>query len=129
MSLLKRILRSTLSENSQHNLIRLKLSLTGDRVKKASLFVVATKDKRGLEIGGPSGIFQDHGILPIYRNLGQLDNCVFAHTTIWEGQRGEGRTFKYHSGRPPGNNFIREATDLHGIENSSYDFVLSSHNL
>jgi hypothetical protein len=38
----------------------------------------------GLEIGGPSSIFQKRRILPIYPIIGSLDNYNFADGTIWK---------------------------------------------
>lgn len=86
------------------------------------------ENKCGLEIGGPSGIFRDAGALPLYRYVAALDNCVFAGQTIWD-ERPEGMTFSYHPRKPLGRNFIKDATDLSGIGNSTYDFILSSHAL
>jgi SAM-dependent methyltransferase len=83
----------------------------------------------GLEIGGPSKAFQDDGMLPLYRYVESLDNCVFAMETIWEGSRAEGLAFSYHPRKAKGFNFIRETTNLHGIPERRYDFVLSSHSL
>jgi SAM-dependent methyltransferase len=93
------------------------------------LFRVQVENRLGLEIGGPSGIFADSGALPIYRYVASLDNCVFAGETLWEGVRAEGQTYTYHRRKAKGFNFIREATDLRGITDHAYDFVLSSHNL
>ena len=98
-------------------------------VKSSSLFRAEVESKYGLEIGGPSGPFRDTGILPLYRYAAGLDNCVFAAETLWEGRRSEGQTFSYHPAKPNGFNFIREATDLYGVADHRYDFVLSSHNL
>ncbi len=92
-------------------------------------FYNGVKNRAGLEIGGPSEVFGDTGILPLYRYIRSLDNCVFSPETIWEGQRSEGQTFIYHPRKPKGFNFIRESTNLQGIENSSYEFVLASHTL
>jgi SAM-dependent methyltransferase len=103
--------------------------VTGIRVKSRRQFRAEVEDKYGLEIGGPSGSFLDTGILPLYRHIAGLDNCVFAAETLWEGRRPEGRTFTFHSQKSSGFNFVREATDLHGIADQTYDFVLSSHNL
>ena len=86
-------------------------------------------DKVGLEIGGPSGNFRDSGILPLYRYTSRVDNCVYSSETIWEGNQSEGPTFAYHPMKNNGLNFIREATDLHGLPDNSYDFILSSHSL
>lgn len=101
----------------------------GWRVKDQPIFRSVVEDAFGLEIGGPSGVFADSGALPLYRNIAKLDNCVFARKTVWEGDRAEARTFCFHPKKPQGFNFIREATDLSGIADQTYDFILSSHNL
>lgn len=101
----------------------------GRYVKSQKQFRAQVENKFGLEIGGPSAAFGDAGVLPLYRSLAGLDNCVFSLETIWEGRRVEGWTYFYHPRRANGFNFIREATDLHGIGEHRYDFVLSSHNL
>ena len=110
-------------------LIRIARRITGIRVKNHARFRAVTDQKAGLEIGGPSGAFRDAGILPLYKDVGSLDNCVFSTTTTWEGTRTEGRTFQFHPKKPLGFNYIREATGLTGIGDRSYDFVLSAHNL
>jgi SAM-dependent methyltransferase len=83
--------------------------------------------KCGLEIGGPSHLFETR--LPIYRDIQSLDNCVFAEETHWEGTRGPGATFHFDRRKRTGNNFITEGSTLEGIADAAYDFVLSSHNL
>jgi SAM-dependent methyltransferase len=85
--------------------------------------------KRGLELGGPSPIFRRRGALPVYARVGRLDNCNFSGHTIWEGAIAAGQTYRYHKRRPPGRQYIAEATDLQAIPAGSYDFVLSSHTL
>jgi SAM-dependent methyltransferase len=92
-------------------------------------FRAQVANKFGLEIGGPSPAFGDAGELPLYRFIAGLDNCVFSLQTIWEGKRSEGETYFYHPKKAKGFNFIREATDLTGIAEHAYDFVLSSHSL
>jgi SAM-dependent methyltransferase len=80
--------------------------------------------KRGIEIGGPSPeIFGPH----IYPAITSLDNVNFK--TTWEGSIQEGNTFVFHPSRPPGRQYIREATALVDIPSASYDFLLSSHTL
>lgn len=101
----------------------------GRRVASQSRFQVEVENKVGLEIGGPSSVFGNAGELPIYRHLAALDNCVFSTDTIWEGKRREGRSFIYQSHKEKGFNFIREATNLHGIAGHAYEFILSSHSL
>jgi len=101
----------------------------GRSVKSQKQFRAGVEGKVGLEIGGPSAIFQDRGALPLYRYVQGLDNCVYSLDTIWEGRRAEGLTYSYHSRKAKGFNFVREATNLHGIADHGYDFVLSSHSL
>ena len=84
-------------------------------------------DKSGLEIGGPSPVFEIN--VPIYRCIQSLDNCVFAQVTHWEGERSSGATFRFDQDKRSGNNFITEGSTLEGIPDAGYDFVLSSHNL
>jgi SAM-dependent methyltransferase len=83
--------------------------------------------KSGLEIGGPSHVFETN--LPIYRHIQFLDNCVFSEVTHWEGARASGATFHFDRGKRTGNNFIAEGSTLESIADGRYDFVLSSHNL
>lgn len=80
------------------------------------------EDKHGLEIGGPSGIFSDKSLLPIYGIVGSYDNCNFSSETVWQGME-----FKHHANKPAGYQFICEASNLDRIGNESYDFVISSH--
>jgi SAM-dependent methyltransferase len=86
-------------------------------------------DKVGLEIGGPSSVFQTKGILPIYPIVKQLDNCNFAGTTTWEGNITEGLTFHFNENSLPGRQYLTEAADLSEITSATYDFILSSHML
>ncbi|MFI5103562.1 MAG: methyltransferase domain-containing protein [Terriglobales bacterium] len=83
--------------------------------------------KCGLEIGGPSDVFDNN--LPIYRDIQALDNCVFAEATHWEGARAAGQTFLFDAGMRTGNNIITEGVTLDGIADAKYDFALSSHSL
>jgi SAM-dependent methyltransferase len=83
--------------------------------------------KLALEIGGPSEIFGDGGPVAIYNILERVDNCLFSARTIWTGESQAGLTFKYHPRKPPGTQFICDATDLEPIQDAVYDCVLSSH--
>lgn len=85
------------------------------------------EDKKGLEIGGQSGIFSDRSLLPIYKIVSTLDNCNFSETTIWQRYNREGLTFNYHKNKPKGYQYIYDATNLEKINTNSYDFVLASH--
>lgn len=83
--------------------------------------------KKGLEIGGPSIVFQN-GIrpLPIYPLVHSLDNCDFSRDTTWASH---GEDYFFSPGKAPGRNIFRDATNLSCIADHTYDFILSSHNL
>ncbi|WPF88252.1 methyltransferase domain-containing protein [Cyanobacterium aponinum AL20118] len=83
--------------------------------------------KVGLEIGGPSSIFEGRGFIPIYSVAKKIDNVNFAHNTVWEGSINEGNSFIFNKSKTPGCQYVAEASNLEFIRNSSYDFVLSSH--
>jgi len=83
--------------------------------------------RRGLEIGGPSALLTDTGPVPIYDVLDSLDNCLYSTNTIWTGAVGAGNTFRYHTAKPPGRQFICEATNLQLIRDSSYECLIASH--
>lgn len=85
------------------------------------------QSRDGIEIGGPSGVFSASGILPLYENVGSLDNCNFAANTKWEGAISEGKTFRFSKDRPAGTQFVAETMNLQRIKDESYNFLLSSH--
>lgn len=85
------------------------------------------RDKIGLEIGGPTRLFKDGNLFPVYPDAGRIDNCNFSAQTLWEGSIVEGATFHYHDQHEPGVQYVAEATDLSMIADDTYDFVLSSH--
>jgi len=91
------------------------------------VYIKWLKEKIGLEIGGPSSIFNDDGILPIYSVVKRLDGCNFSENTVWEGHIQSGETYRYHCGRKNGHQFICDAVNLKMIQDESYDFVLASH--
>ena len=98
--------------------------------KKARCFPLCRKlvsNGIGLEIGGPSSIFQKKRILPVYPIINSLDNCNFTDCTIWEGAISSGANFQYDKHRPLGQQYISEATNLKQIKSETYDFILSSH--
>lgn len=101
--------------------------LTGLRLKQLPLFISAVKGEAALEIGGPSGIFRDSGLCPLYTHIKTLDNCVFARETIWEGTREDGSPYVFDAGRPPGLNYVCDATNLDGIGSGAYGCLLASH--
>ena len=66
------------------------------------IYVRTLTDKSGLEIGGPSSLFQDENILPIYPHIKSLDNCNFSAQTVWEGSLRKGYNFKYDESKSCG---------------------------
>jgi SAM-dependent methyltransferase len=87
----------------------------------------ATQNRKGLEIGGPSRVFSNGNILPLYPHVQQLDNVNFSSQTAWETGLRDGGEFHFAKGKSAGRQYIREAGNLTGIADDSYDFVLSSH--
>jgi SAM-dependent methyltransferase len=85
------------------------------------------RNKKGLEIGGPSALFSLRGYFPVYLFAQQIDGVNFSNQTAWEGKIEEGKNYRYYT--KTGQQFIREATDLAGIADKNYDFVLSCHSL
>ncbi|MBN1664076.1 MAG: methyltransferase domain-containing protein [Deltaproteobacteria bacterium] len=81
----------------------------------------------GMEIGGPSSIFGRRGYIPVYSVAVRIDNCNFSNNTVWEGTVCEGDTFIFNQGKATGRQYIAEASNLQCMEDSSYDFILSSH--
>lgn len=83
--------------------------------------------KRGLEIGGPSVVFEG-GVkpLPIYARVGSLDNCDFSRDNTWAAHQ---ESYTFSPEKPPGKNIFRDASNLSSIASHTYDFILSSHNL
>lgn len=85
--------------------------------------------KVGLELGGPSPIFRSTGLLPVYPLAARVDNINFSAQTVWEGAVEEGQTYQFSRRRAPGRQWVSEASDLGQIDDSAYEFVLSSHTL
>ncbi|WP_183563554.1 methyltransferase domain-containing protein [Mucilaginibacter sp. SP1R1] len=84
------------------------------------------QDKIGLEIGGPSQIFTDQ-TFPLYEWAQKIDGCNFSNNTIWEGAINTDE-YRYLPNKS-GHQYILEGSELKGIEDNEYDFLLSSHNL
>ncbi len=82
-------------------------------------------NKTGLEIGGPSEIFDKNGIIPLYSVAQKLDNCTFRRNTLWT--QGAEAGVAFDKGRQAGTHFISEASNLSFAADNAYDFVVSSH--
>ena len=87
------------------------------------------RDATGLEVGGPSPIFARGGLVPVYPVASRIDNVTFAQSTIWADASSEGDVFQFHPGKAPGRRLVAEGADLRGLQNGTYDFILSSHML
>jgi len=64
--------------------------------------------------------------LPIYDRVASLDNCNFSTTTIWGSHQ---EVYQFSPSKAPGKIIIADGSDISSVASSSYDFVLSSHNL
>ncbi len=93
----------------------------------ADAILPATQDRTGLEIGGPSRVFRARQILPVYPHATAIDNVNFRANTAWEKNLNDGGKFHFAKGKPAGRQYIKEAGNLSGIADASYDFILSSH--
>jgi SAM-dependent methyltransferase len=106
------------------------------RLRCYKLALSLVKGKRGLEIGGPTDVFQTwylpsrvHGWqspMPIYDRVGILDNCNFSRETMWAKHN---EFYRFSGSKLPGKIIVAEGSDLSPVADESYDFVLSSHNL
>ena len=82
--------------------------------------------KKGLEIGGPSGLFGRGKALPLYNEIGSLDNCDFSKSTVWANHSEE---FNFNPAKQSGHTFFCDGSALIDIPDATYDVVLSAHNL
>lgn len=83
-----------------------------------SILQEITKNKTGIEIGGPSetGTF-------IYQNAMGMDNVIFSKNTVWSNHTDE---YHYYHGKT-GKVIINDAINISAVENETYDFCFSSH--
>lgn len=85
------------------------------------------RDKIGVEVGGPSGIFNGNSALPAYGLSLRVDNCNFSGNTAWVQDQKAGATFSFDPHKAPGQQYFCEAGALTPFADQTYDFVLSSH--
>jgi predicted SAM-dependent methyltransferase len=101
---------------------RIRQILTSQRIKNLH------SKKNILEIGGPSKIFSQSGLMPIYPELATLDNCNYSENTVWNKAAAEDANSSDIFGTVNINRqYICEADDLKDIPSSTYDAVISSH--
>src|SRR5271154_2221051 len=96
------------------------------QLKRFNVYLPYIQGKRGLEIGGPSNVFRKDNPIPVYEKIERLDNCDFSKSTVWAEH---GQTFVIDSEKAPGRTLFCEGSALAEVADSTYDFVLSSHNL
>lgn len=99
----------------------------GHKTNSLKPMINIVKQGNGIEIGGPSSIFSNQGLLPIYKATHHLDNCNFQSNTLWNSNLQEGNFFTYHTSKDIGYQFIQDSIDLNRIHSETYDFLLSSH--
>jgi SAM-dependent methyltransferase len=114
---------------------KLSLFLQG-HLRCLRLALSLVEGKSGIEIGGPTDVFQGwstpsriYGLLkplPIYDHIESLDNCNFSSKTIWATHD---QTYQFSPRRAPGKIIIADGSNLSSVVDDTYDFVLSSHNL
>lgn len=97
------------------------------RLRSSSVALQLVKGKKGLEIGGPSALFQEHeGSLPLYDHANSLDNVDISRETVWATHTD---SYVFSDRKAPGKNIFCDGSALSRIADQSYDFVLSCHNL
>ena len=123
---------STLASLAAKAALKSRLLVQG-RLGCFKLALSLVEGKSGIEIGGPTDVFQPwHAIpryyyglstpLPIYDRVGSLDNCNFSDQTIWSSHQ---ERFHFSRSRPPGRNIIAEGSNLSPVSDAAYDFVLN----
>jgi SAM-dependent methyltransferase len=96
------------------------------KVKHFESYLPYVVGKDGLEIGGPSDLFKRGRPLPIYDKLERLDNCDFSKATVWAKHA---ETFYFNQKKTPGKTIFCDGSALVEVADSTYDVLLSSHNL
>lgn len=103
-----------------------KVKFFGCKLNNHNKYIDKIKNKDGLEIGGPSFFFRN--FLKVYKNINSLDNINFKSKTIWRNNKNK-TSFVWNSNKNPGKEMISCSTNISFINNESYDFILSSHQL
>ncbi len=106
---------------------KIRCKLFGIKIPDLQTWQQPFRSRNGIEIGGPSGMFNTKGFLPLYDISGKIDGVNFSNTTVWEGDIEEGEFYKYQD--KTGYQYIAEGTKLNKIKEDNYEFVLSCNNL
>jgi SAM-dependent methyltransferase len=83
--------------------------------------------RRGLEIGGPSALFERWNLWPVYPVVASLDNYNLAAKTLWQDHSGTPGVFQYDRRRRRGREFVGDAADMAHLSANGYEFILASH--
>ncbi len=105
---------------------KIRCKLFNSKMPEISEWLDLFRNKEGIEIGGPSGIFKSTGYLPIYRVVKKLDGVNFDSNNIWSGITEDNL---YHYEGRSGNHYILDGVNLQTIQDNRYDFLLSCNNL
>lgn len=89
-------------------------------------FAAPFRGLAALEVGGPSSVFGEQGLLPIYPLLDSVDGVQFAAETFWHGQMAQGE-YRPDGESSHGSLWITDGATLDGVPQGNYDAVLSSH--
>tara|TARA_A100001015_G_C14955890_1_gene698767 strand:- start:25 stop:873 length:849 start_codon:yes stop_codon:yes gene_type:complete len=118
----KRLIRSLLGPSLFETLWSVRKFVV-KKVPNVNIYMDHIADKSGIEIGGPSTVFDLQ--LPIYKKIRSLDGVNFSSSTMWEGQLKSGNTYSFSKNKK-GFQFLCDGTELNNIKDSSYDFCVSS---
>jgi ubiquinone/menaquinone biosynthesis C-methylase UbiE len=114
-------------ETSTSQRIRRRIDLMRQgRLKSFETYLAYVSGKNGLEIGGPSGLFKRGGVLPLYEEIGSLDNCDFSKATVWAKH---GDMFNFSPRKRHGKTLFCDGSALVDVPDSTYDVLFSAHNL
>jgi SAM-dependent methyltransferase len=97
-----------------------------DVLRRDPMLLAAAKSFTGaaaLEPGGPSALFSENGLVPVYPRLGALDTLDYAERTLWSDAP-QARDASVTAVR---SRLIGEAGRLEDVPDDSYDAVLASH--
>jgi hypothetical protein len=97
--IIKKIMPRSITE------LRYFLKYRKQQLYNAPIYKNIFRNRKGIEIGGPSKIFKT--ILPVYQVIPNLDGVNFSNTTMWEGSIDEGSSFNYYSNKT-GKQFIAD---------------------
>jgi SAM-dependent methyltransferase len=96
------------------------------RIREFKLIRSLFANKAGLEVGGPSALFDSKAYIPLYPIVQSLDGCNFSGETIWEGKINSTIPYRYFNSGV-GTQYISEATNLQMLRDECYDFIISCH--